>query len=437
MKIDRKKIAKAHIQNSRDTFQRAVMPFLLLSQFFGLLPVTGVTAKDPEKISFSWLQLKTINTLSHIFFAILLLFFYMKHISSIGITAKNFIAFGFYTTCFISYIFFLWLAMKWKDIMTFWVERENTFLKYPYKTARISVVTHLRFLGFFLLGLALIEHSLAIANGAYNIMQEASFCQYNFTTFSDKTAYFYLKYYSHIFTIIPYNMPLALVLLWMNFSLTYAWNFIDIFTILVAVGVAKRFEQINNRLQLVKEKAVPEQYWLQIRLHYVQVCEIVEYVEDYLSPIILLSSANDFYFICYQLLHVSNVLPYQMNYVYFWSSLLYLIFRTFCLFLFTAEINDQSKRPLEILKTIPSFSWCEELERFIHQTCRESICFSGMKFFSFTRHLVLSMVGSVITYELVLMQVDHNSESKALRVSQVNSTLPPIACDFSFELYGF
>lgn len=46
---------------------------------------------------------------------------------------------------------------------------------------------------------------------------------------------------------------------------------------------------------------------------------------------------------------------------YFWFSLIYLIIRTLAVSLFSAEINDESKRPVEALRAIPRESWCLEV----------------------------------------------------------------------------
>lgn len=46
---------------------------------------------------------------------------------------------------------------------------------------------------------------------------------------------------------------------------------------------------------------------------------------------------------------------------YFWFSLIYLIIRTLAVSLFSAEINDESKKPVEIFRAIPRESWCLEV----------------------------------------------------------------------------
>lgn len=49
--------------------------------------------------------------------------------------------------------------------------------------------------------------------------------------------------------------------------------------------------------------------------------------------------------------------------IYFWFSLLYLIMRTLAVSLFSAEINDKSKRPVEVLRAIPRESWCLDVSQ--------------------------------------------------------------------------
>lgn len=57
-------------------------------------------------------------------------------------------------------------------------------------------------------------------------------------------------------------------------------------------------------------------------------------------------------------------LPYAINYVYFWYSLLYLIGRTICMFLCASAINDASRRPNEFIRRIRTTGWCTEVSRF-------------------------------------------------------------------------
>jgi gustatory receptor len=81
-----------------------------------------------------------------------------------------------------------------------------------------------------------------------------------------------------------------------------------------------------------------------------------------------------------------------------------LIGRTIAVSLYSASINDESKRPLEVFRAVSREDWCMEVKRFNEEVANDSIALSGMKFFQLTRKLVLSVAGTIVTYELVLIQ---------------------------------
>lgn len=90
--------------------------------------------------------------------------------------------------------------------------------------------------------------------------------------------------------------------------------------------------------------------------------------------------------------------------LYFWFSLIYLITRTVVISLCAAEIQDQAKRPLYVLRKIKSDYWSEELRRFTEEISNAKVGLSGKKLFFINRSLLLSVAGTIITYELVLIQ---------------------------------
>lgn len=95
--------------------------------------------------------------------------------------------------------------------------------------------------------------------------------------------------------------------------------------------------------------------------------------------------------------------------LYFWFSLIYLIGRTLALSLYAASINDESKVPLEVFRTVSRDDWCLEVKRFNEEVSNDTIALSGLRFFNLTRKLILSVAGTIVTYELVLIQF-HQSD---------------------------
>lgn len=109
-------------------------------------------------------------------------------------------------------------------------------------------------------------------------------------------------------------------------------------------------------------------------------------------------------------------MPSFIHAVYFWFSLVFLIARTLAVSLYSAQINDESKKPLLVIRSVPRASWCLEvaikssekyiyftyypcpqIKRFFNEVTNEEVALSGMQFFHITRKLVLSVK---ITFEI-------------------------------------
>lgn len=97
--------------------------------------------------------------------------------------------------------------------------------------------------------------------------------------------------------------------------------------------------------------------------------------------------------------------------IYFWYSLIFLIVRTLSLSLFSSAIHDESKKPTHTLRAVPN--WCMEVRRFSEHIDNDTIALTGMRFFYLTRRLILSVAGTIITYELVLIQFHTETEESS------------------------
>lgn len=80
-----------------------------------------------------------------------------------------------------------------------------------------------------------------------------------------------------------------------------------------------------------------------------------------------------------------------MHSVYFWSSLVFLITRTFCVTLQAARLNEESKRPAAILRTIPTDQFHVETNRFLEEVSNTEVALTGMRFFDLNRRLILTV----------------------------------------------
>jgi gustatory receptor len=103
-----------------------------------------------------------------------------------------------------------------------------------------------------------------------------------------------------------------------------------------------------------------------------------------------------------------------------------------------ASIHDASNFPLEVLKAVPYEGWCVEIQRFIDQIRSQTMAFSGYKFFYLTRQTILAvseqnflygfesdasviqMLTTIVTYELVLLQFDSDSDEQVDHTLNIN-----------------
>lgn len=225
--------------------------------------------------------------------------------------------FSYTTACTV--VFFL-IAMRWPGLMKVWKEKELRFLSHPYEPYGSKLSVKIGFAAVVIVILAFTEHGLFLANSAYNHYRIVDHCNW---TIEEPLSYFLEKQFHFFFTRYKINLPLGLFLEIMNISYTFGWNYMEMFVMIVSLGLGTRFWQINYRLDGLKGKVkslfniiymmnlvfefsqvLPESVWIEIRTDYVVLCELMERVDYELRFLILLSNLNNLYFICFQLLNI-------------------------------------------------------------------------------------------------------------------------------------
>lgn len=173
--------------------------------------------------------------------------------------------------------------------------------------------------------------------------------------------------------------------------MTISWNFIDILIISISIGLIFRFKQFNVNLELARDKPFPHHYWNEIRYHYTKLADLVTLADHYVSHITLLSCSNNMFFVCLQLYKIFKKVPFFVNTFYFWFSITFLIGRLVSVLFFSAAINSAARKPLQILRKVPSISWSPETERFTEQILDGCVALSGYGYFSITKRLIFAV----------------------------------------------
>ncbi|XP_055317723.1 gustatory receptor for sugar taste 64f-like [Sitodiplosis mosellana] len=242
----------------------------------------------------------------------------------------------------------------------------------------------------------LVEHTLCMVVGVFRV----SLC-----TNSTSVEGYLKQSWPQVYTIVKYDNGVRGILSeLLNYYCTFLWTFMDIFIISISICLSTRFNQFNEHLKQYKGMKMPKAFWCNQRENFTSLLTIITKIDDRISVITAFSVASNLYTILVLLLHSFQTQDTVTEMVYFWFTLLFMISRTLLVSLTAARINDESRKPARIIRAIPNDAYDSEANRFLEQVVNTKVGLTGMRFFYFTRPLILSVVGTIITYELVLLQ---------------------------------
>ncbi|EDW70117.2 gustatory receptor 64e, isoform C [Drosophila virilis] len=385
------------------SFLEAIKPVLIIAQVFALMPVRGITSKHAEDLSFSWMSLRSCYSMIVIVSFGIVSGFMALFVMRINFDFDSVQTLIFYGSIFAISLAFFQLATKWPAVALEWQMVESQLPKLRTEKERSALAFHIRMIILIAMMCSLVEHILSMLSSIYYVnacpvLPNQPINSYLFINFS------------MFFTFVDYTPFLGLIGKVINVLATFAWSFNDIFVMAVSVSLAARFRQLND--YMLREARLPTtvDYWIQCRINFRNLCKLCSVLDDAISIITLLCFSNNLYFICGKILKSLQKKPSASHTVYFWFSLGYLLCRTLILSLYSASVNDESKRPLRIFQLVPRQFWSSELKRFSEEVHMDQVALTGMKFFRLTRGVVIAVAGTIVTYELILLQF--NKEDK-------------------------
>ncbi|KAK9730415.1 Trehalose receptor [Popillia japonica] len=300
---------------------------------------------------------------------------------------------GFYTNAVVTVALFTILAKEWSKLMDIFTEIDKSMNRtygFPVNLRKKVIHTTTYFMV-----MAAVEHVLSLT---YRVLDcnKLSNCT---------TSLYYQDNYSQIFDFANYSTVLAVLTQAIHFWCTFAWNYNNLFIMLMSTILAERFKQITGRLKYYEKFRFAGNFWSSIREDYDKLCFLCYQLDSTLSYIILSSYGTNLFFIIIQLYNsLMNNYRNATEKAYFFFSFGFLIFRTVAVSLYAAQINDASKEPTVILHSVPSIVYNEDIKRLLCQISFDSAVLTGCKMFKITRGLILNIAGAIVTYELVLIQ---------------------------------
>uniref|UniRef100_A0A182WQR1 Gustatory receptor n=1 Tax=Anopheles minimus TaxID=112268 RepID=A0A182WQR1_9DIPT len=398
-----KSLGRQSIRAGVGSFHHAVAPVLLLGQCITLLPVVNIFSANYRTVRFKMKSFRCIYSLLYLvltgIYCVLSIRWYIRK----GLNISYFANCIYMVVVYLSAWLFFFIAIDWHSILDAFANCERSFLRDHYRLqsrGTFNLVWKIRFAGFAIFALALVEDWLNYYS-AYqsNIVQIATCNRTNVTVWHN----FYLREHPHVFHLLPFNGFTIAVTEWINRCMRYTWTYLDIFIISFCYGAQFRYEQIFRRLLAVRGIACPTHFWHELRMDYVAVSELVNVLDTRFGHLILLACANDMYFIATQLFNGFQRRRAIANYVYFWYSLLLLMFRTIVMLYVGSGVYVASTSPLQLLRNVSSKNWGIDLQRLTDEVASGENVLSGKQFFFLKRQLILAMAGTLVTYELVLL----------------------------------
>ncbi|KAJ8977422.1 hypothetical protein NQ317_009675, partial [Molorchus minor] len=190
-----------------------------------------------------------------------------------------------------------------------------------------------------------VEHMFFILNTIY----QAQSCEgYN----DDPLKYVLGVSFPNYFTLIKYTHLVGVIVKFSNLVSTFTWIFTDLFITLISLALTARFKQIVNRLEHNKNS-------------------------DNL---------------------VARERSGVIESVYFFYSFGFLVFRLLVVSMYGAWLNDEAKKPLEYLYSVPSEHYCTEISRLIEEIYTSPIGITGSGFFLVTKNFLLQVTDYSFTY---------------------------------------
>lgn len=144
---------------------------------------------------------------------------------------------------------------------------------------------------------------MALAFQAQRMTYENNICNW---TKHDIVADYIAKHLHFTFSVFNYNHVLGFLGEYLNVSCTFYWSFIDIFIMVISIGIAHNYQQINRSLEFFRGRAAQDEVWNNFRRQYNGVSELLKFVDDELGNLLVLACFNDSYFIMVQLLKATS-----------------------------------------------------------------------------------------------------------------------------------
>ncbi|CAH2099539.1 unnamed protein product [Euphydryas editha] len=312
---------------------------------------------------------------------------------------------------------FLRLSTKWHHVMEQVAKSKLDEYVDPYVKFKCNLATIL------LLTFSFLEHLLSVMCPFLKLKRKCCL------DLPDILKILAVNQYPWIFTVVPYSHGAFIIVEILTLIITMIWTYSHVLIICISLFLASILEQLNKKITSRENRFLPASYWRTIREDYNRAIRLVRFFDDSINGIAFVTFGCSLFFVCgrlyevlgksvvyensyeYKCLKEENWYGYE-DFIYNLISTLFVIIRAFLVSLLAAKIHSASLVVAPSLYNVPQSSFSTEIQRFLNQIHGTTVALTGLNFFYVTKESILSMIGTVVTYELVLLQFRRDDENK-------------------------
>ncbi|XP_066253876.1 gustatory receptor for sugar taste 64e-like [Euwallacea similis] len=373
--------------------QDALRFVIRLGQWFLLMPIT---LSSDNKYWFKWTSGRSITSLTLVVLSLVATSMFLNYVFAQEKKFPSTSGFTFYLTIFVYETLFINFSQALPSLMLKWEEIDNLMRNY---TIVENYVFKMKFVSYSLMALAVAEHVFFIAS--FGLFGQGLPLQ-------EELKNYFTEIFRFVFNIFPYSIFAGFFVQILNWLWTIIWNYVDAFLIALCICFTFRLKQIEHKVSfLVKLKVQDISHWREVREHFIKLGELCCELESSISPLVLVSFANKFYVVLYQLLGLLDGEKYGIdvvNRLYYSFSFLYILLRLAGVIFFASSIDLKSQDIAMKLFETPSEVYNIEIERFISNLKMSPPIITGAKIFKIQKSLLLKIASSIIIYELVIIK---------------------------------
>ncbi|RVE52038.1 hypothetical protein evm_003316 [Chilo suppressalis] len=379
---------------------------LFCGRMMGVVPLTGLMNTRSYELRFQFLSFYTIlyfvSSVGQILMFIMSFYWVLEN----QISLTNMTNFLFYTSGSVSLFILATVCQRWPRLVA---KVESIEQKLPPLSNHVIKLCNITMSS--ILFAALVEHLLSILYG----VTVATACD------SKNIAETFFRYDKPwIFTYIRYSLWKGILIEVFNIQSTFIWSYSDLLIMVISIYVTEHFKLHNK---LMKEAAQHELFNCdEFRVQHMLLIRLVKLINETIGIYILNCFGSNLYWICTQLYFSmsknntghfvscliknqgSNIVHGIEHTIYYTYSFAFLVVRTMLVLLLAARVHSASTVPLILLYRIPNSRFNIEVERFIGQINNIKVALSGLDFFYVTKTMILTLLGTIVTYELVMLQ---------------------------------